>query len=124
MDMPVKALPRRACSTGKREWQSSKPKSSSLQTIRAELAGRNTCIARGIAVEANAPVLELCRALLAAGHDPGSRLEVYRGNVLCVIVRSIGEGARLEINGHGAGFRPVGGGGTASPVRQIEGGGL
>jgi len=124
MDMSVKSLARRACSSGKREWQSSKPKSPSLQTIRAELAGASICIARGIAVEANAPVLELCRKLLAAGIDPGSRLDVYRGNVLCLRVRAIGEGARLEIDGHGAGFRPVGGGGTASPVRQIDGGGL
>jgi hypothetical protein len=87
MDMPVKALPRRACSAGKREWESSKPKSPSLQTtIRAELAGANISVALGITVEANAPVLELCRKLVSAGHDPGSRLEAFRDNVLCLIV--------------------------------------
>ena len=105
MDMSVKSLARRACSTGKREWQSSKPKSPSLQTIRAELAGASICIARGIAVEANAPVLELCRKLIAAGHNPAARLEAYRGNVLCLLVRSIGEAAQLEISGKGCGFK-------------------
>ena len=125
MDMPVKALPRRACSPGKHDRQSSKPKSPGLQTtIRAELAGANISVALGITVEANAPVLELCRKLVSAGHDPGSRLESFHDNVLCLIVRSIGEGARLEIDGHGAGFRPVGSGGIASPMRQIERGGL
>jgi len=62
-------------------------------------------------VTTSAPVLELCRALVAAGHDPASRLDAYRGDVLCLQVRSIGEAARLEINGHGTGFKRAGGGG-------------
>lgn len=68
----------------------------------------------------SAPVLELCRALVAAGHDPASRLDAYRGDVLCLQVRSIGEAARLEINGHGTGFKRAGGGGTAPPMRQTR----
>jgi hypothetical protein len=32
----------------------------------------------------------MCRALITAGHDPASRLEAYRGNLLCLRVRSIG----------------------------------
>jgi hypothetical protein len=45
-----------------------------------------------------APVLELCRKLVRAGYDPGRPLEVYRGDVLCLRVRSIGEGAKLFID--------------------------
>jgi hypothetical protein len=37
---------------------------------------------------------------------------------LCLRVRSIGEGAGLEVDGHGAGFRPARRGGTAPPMRQ------
>jgi hypothetical protein len=65
--------------------------------IRAELTGCNTCTALGIRVRAAAPVLAICRALLAAGHDPHKQLRVYRGDVLCLIVRSIGEGAGLTV---------------------------
>jgi hypothetical protein len=123
MDMPVKALPRVACCL--RERQSNKPKTAKLQTVvRAALIGSTTATALGIAVEANTPVLVLCRYLLAAGHDPATRLDAYRGKVLSLIVRSIGEAARLEISHHGAGFIARYEGGTASPMRQIEGGGL
>ena len=31
-------------------------------------------------------------------------LDAYRGDVLCLRVRSIGEGARLEVNTKGTGF--------------------
>jgi hypothetical protein len=65
--------------------------------IRAELTACNTCTALGISVRAAAPVLAICRALLAAGHDPHKQLRVYRGDVLCLIVRSIGEGAGLTV---------------------------
>jgi hypothetical protein len=46
----------------------------------------------------------LCRQLIAAGLDPDRALEVYRGATLALTVRSIGEGARLEINPKGTGF--------------------
>jgi len=65
--------------------------------IRAELTGCNTCTALGISVRAAAPVLAICRSLVAAGHDPHKPLHVYRGDVLCLIVRSIGEGAGLAV---------------------------
>jgi hypothetical protein len=42
-------------------------------------------------------VFALCRALVTAGHDPNRPLHAYRGDVLCLRVRSIGEGARLTI---------------------------
>jgi hypothetical protein len=65
--------------------------------IRAELTGCKSCTALGISVCAAAPVLAICRSLIAAGHDPHKQLRVYRGDVLCLIVRSIGEGAGLTV---------------------------
>jgi hypothetical protein len=73
--------------------------------IRAALVGSDHCEAEGISVRAAAPVLALCRKLVAAGHDPGRPLHAYRGNVLALRVRSIGEGAQLAIVGDGVGFR-------------------
>jgi hypothetical protein len=67
------------------------------EIIRAELTGSNTCAAKGITVRANAPVLGLCRKLIDAGHDPDSPLHCYRGDVLCLKIRSIGEGAKLAV---------------------------
>ena len=72
--------------------------------IRAELIGSNRCAALGITVSATAPVLALCRQLIAAGHDPGLPLEAWRGPILCLRVRSIGEAAELRLATHGGGF--------------------
>jgi hypothetical protein len=63
-------------------------------------------------------VLELCRRLLAAGYDPATLLLAYRGDMLCLIVRSIGEAAGLEINGDGTGFRRCRKPDAASPIAQ------
>ena len=63
--------------------------------IRAELASDDTCT--GITAKSSAPVLSLCRKLLKAGHDPATPLEAWRGSVLCLRVRSIGEAARLRM---------------------------
>jgi hypothetical protein len=73
--------------------------------IRAGLIGSDRCEAGGISVCAAAPVLALCRKLVSAGHDPRRPLHTYRGNVLALRVRSIGEGAQLAIAGDGVGFR-------------------
>ena len=73
--------------------------------IRAALIGSDRCEAEGISVRAVAPVLALCRKLVTAGHDPERPLHAYRGNVLALRVRSIGEGAQLAIAGDGVGFR-------------------
>jgi hypothetical protein len=75
--------------------------------VRAELSGSTRCSALGITAAANAPVLALCRQLIAAGLDPDSAMAVYRNGTLALRVRSIGEAARLEINGDGTGFRPA-----------------
>lgn len=93
------------------------------KVIRAEIIGTDICIALGITIETSAPVLALCRALVAGGHDQATPLDAYRGALLCLRVRSIGEGAHLEVNGHGSGFRRIHDGGPASPMRQIDGGG-
>jgi hypothetical protein len=65
--------------------------------IRATLIGSNRCKVDGIEVRGYAPALELCRKLIAAGFNPASPLEAWRGDTLCLCVRSIGEGARLAV---------------------------
>jgi hypothetical protein len=44
-----------------------------------------------------APALELCRKLIASGVDPQTPLHVYRGSVLALVIRTIGEGAELVV---------------------------
>jgi hypothetical protein len=72
--------------------------------IRAELSGSDRASALGIDAQAPAAVLALCRKLVEAGHDPAEPLEAYRGDVMCLRVRSIGEVARLQVNRLGTGF--------------------
>jgi hypothetical protein len=72
--------------------------------IRAELIGSDECTAAGLTISGRAPVLALCRQLIADGYDPGLSLEVWRGPVLCLRVRSIGEAAQLRVATHGGGF--------------------
>jgi hypothetical protein len=69
----------------------------STQGIRAELIGSDTCIAAGEIARGAAPVLAMCRQLIEAGHDPELSLRAYRGDVLCITVRTIGEGAALTV---------------------------
>jgi hypothetical protein len=70
----------------------------SADAVRAELLGDNTAIAAGITARGRAPVLALCRALIEAGHDPNQPLEAYRGDRLCLRLRSIGVAARLTVD--------------------------
>jgi len=86
--------------------------------IYAEIVGSDFCEAEGIAVRSAAPVLELCRELVAAGHDPARPLVAYRGHTPCLIVRSIGEAAGLEINAKGTDFARYRGVRTASQARK------
>jgi hypothetical protein len=86
----------------------------------AELTGSDTCISAGHTVRAHAPVLAMCRQLLAAGLDPDQAMEVYRGATLALRVRSIGEAAKLEINSHGTAFVARRERRTASPMRQTD----
>ena len=72
--------------------------------IRADLIGSDGCEAVGITVRATAPVLALCRRLIVAGYDPALPLELWRGQVFCLQVRSIGEAAQRRLATHGVGF--------------------
>jgi hypothetical protein len=97
-----------------------------LQTpIRATLTGSRRCEAEGKSACSSAPVLALCRLLVAAGREPTTPLEAYRDDVLALRVRSIGEGARLTVEDgrHGSPrFRQWRdrGGGAGSAVTQPE----
>ena len=92
------------------------------QDSRAELIGSDICTACGIRVRSTTPVLSICRGLIEAGHADQA-LHVYRGDVLALTVASIAQGACLEINAKGTGFIRLRAVRTASPVRQIDGGG-
>jgi hypothetical protein len=98
-----------------------KPSSQSLQvvTLCAVLIG-DKCSAAGIAGRGSAPVLDLCRKLVAAGVDPSLQLHCYRGTMLALIVRRIGEAARLRIATHGVGFERLPKCTGGPPVRQID----
>jgi hypothetical protein len=67
----------------------------SAPVIIATLIGDDTAQAGNIVSRGRSPVFGLCRALLAAGFDPESRLECYRGTAVALIVKSIGRGAKL-----------------------------
>jgi hypothetical protein len=92
--------------------------------IHAELIGSCTAIAAGVVAVAYAPVLELCRQLVARGFDPATPLTAYRGSMPCLVVRSFGEAADLEINANGTGFRRRRATDAASPIRSNGGEGL
>ena len=94
------------------------PSAAVRQPIYAELSGGDKCSALGITAHGTSPILALCRLLIGARYDPSRPLHAYRGEILCLRVRSIGEAARLEVTPKGTGFvrrlavRP------APPVRQ------
>ena len=75
--------------------------------IRAELFSADCCKALGIEARGAAPVLALCRKLVEAGINRALALEAYRGDILCLRIRSIGEGAGLRVATHGAGFESL-----------------
>ena len=60
----------------------------------------------GFASKSDAPVLDLCRQLAAAGHDRAEPAEAYRGATLALHIRSIGEAAGLRVTTNATG-RPV-----------------
>jgi len=95
------------------------------QAIRAELIGCNACSALGITARGHAPVLALCHLLIEAGHDPNRPLLAYRGDTLCLRVRSIVEGAALAVEDNRRGTprfrrRRALGDGAAPYVAQIR----
>jgi hypothetical protein len=86
--------------------------------IRADLDGDDVCTAEGITAHGHAPILMLCRLLLGAGFNPDRPLEVFRGDVLALQVRSIGEGAALVVKtaGNGSPIFAPSEGAAAPPV--------
>jgi hypothetical protein len=74
------------------------------EPICADLIGSDQCRAAGTTAHGPSPVLALCRELVAAKVDPDRPLHVYRGDMLCLVVHSIGEAAHLDINSKGTGF--------------------
>ena len=65
--------------------------------IVAQLIGHDRAQAGNIVARSRSPVFALCRALLAAGANPNSKLERFRGSVLALTVKTIGIGAKLTI---------------------------
>jgi hypothetical protein len=75
-------------------------------SIRAELSSDSYCTALGLTVRSPSPVLALCRKLIEVStYGSSTPLNAYRGDVLCLQVRSIGEAATLTVDDHGTGFR-------------------
>jgi hypothetical protein len=74
----------------------------------ADLFGSNRCVCQSLDLTGtgNSPVFQLCRKIVAAGHDPTRPLKVYRNGVLALHIRSVGEGAELEVTQSRAG-RPI-----------------
>jgi hypothetical protein len=97
-----------------------RPLSNHPQAIPAELIGSDRCLAVGYVTRGTTPILAMCRRLIEADYDPMTPLHCYRGATLAITVASIGQGAGLEINGHGTGFRPLREGGAASLVRKSD----
>jgi hypothetical protein len=92
----------------------------SQQPIHVELIGSNSCAALGITISSSSPVLALCRKLISLGYDPATPLEAYRGETLALRVRSIGEGARLQVNSQGRGFECCQESRPAPPMRRNQ----
>jgi hypothetical protein len=60
------------------------------------IANLTTDRGTALGVEAGG-VCDLCRKLIAAGVDPATPLHAYRGIVLCLRIRTIGEAAKLTV---------------------------
>lgn len=56
-----------------------------------------TASALGLNSTARNPILDLCRQLVAAGHNPAEPAQVYRGQTLALHIRSIGEATGLTV---------------------------
>jgi hypothetical protein len=95
---------RKVSATGERQQAFKLHNPKTQPAIRADLRVDNEASALGIAATSSSPVLNLCRQLIEASHDPGRPLEAWRNDTLCLRVRSIGEAAGLEVNPRGTGF--------------------
>jgi hypothetical protein len=92
------------------------------RTIRAEIIGSNECRAEGYIMRGAFPVLKLCSNLIEAGFDTAIQLSAYRGDVLCLAVRTIGAGAALTVDEHNgtrfAKWKPLPRSAVSPPMRQ------
>jgi hypothetical protein len=79
-------------------------------TIRAELSSDTIAgvVGSTIVINSGSPVLALCRKLIQAGCPSSADLECYRGETLALHVRSIGEAAKLQVDGAGRFIRASG----------------
>jgi hypothetical protein len=75
-----------------------------IESIIAHLSGSDICEAEGLMSRSSSPVLNLCRMLVAAGHDPSRPMDAFRGETLALHIRTIGEAAAFEVNSHGTDF--------------------
>ena len=64
------------------------PRRQPAQAIRAELRGDNECRAAGLITRGTTPILAMCRKLVAAGVNPATPLECYRGPTLAITARA------------------------------------
>jgi hypothetical protein len=66
-------------------------------SIIAELSSDTYCSALNFTVRSPSPVLALCRKLIESGtYGSSAPLDAYRGDTLCLRVRSIGGAAELR----------------------------
>ena len=93
--------------------------------IRAKIINDDRCEAEGYTVRGYSPVLAMCRKLVVAGYNPATPLHVYRGDVLALKVRSIGEGAQRTVEDNKTGMPTFrrwrnnqARGGRGSPIRR------
>ena len=72
--------------------------------IVCQLSSDSIASALGITVQSPSPILALCRQLVASStYASSAPLEAYRGDILCLRVRSIGEAAQLQMGTTGSG---------------------
>jgi hypothetical protein len=74
------------------------PRGRAGPVIRAEIVGADQCHAEGHRVRGAAPVLAICRKLIAAGLNPDRPLHAYRNTNLCLVIRCIGEAAQFVVD--------------------------
>jgi hypothetical protein len=87
-----------------------------VMPIHAQISSDTIATSCGIAVHIGSPVLALCRELVRQGCNPATPMQAFRGDTLCLTIRSIGEAAGLQVSGEGTGFRPATQPGSAPPV--------
>ena len=80
-----------------------------MNVIRVALTstGVDTCTAANITAHSHTPVLTLCRKMIAAGIDPATELQVFRGDTLALTIRSIGRAAKLTVRESGSERSPT-----------------